>query len=200
MARRLLYLGTLATAFLLSDLRVKAAVVDPGNVGSPAQLSFQASIDQLEAGEDITFPDLKHVEIFGTNLPISIGLAGGIPPFGIINPGQSGNLIYRYSDENGNTIGDIGGGTWSSNGTLTVTPGAIVNPSAPAPFIIHDLHIQFEGLGAAIDPDSTLLAATITWPGQSEVGLWVPEPSSATVLGGLAVVSLLFGRGRQRRN
>ena len=167
-------------------------------VGGPAQLNFQASVAQLEAGEDVTFPALKHVEFFGPNIPISIGLAGGIPPFGIINPGQSGNLIYRYSNEFGDTIGDIGGGTWSSNGSLTVASGAIVNPVSPDPFIIHDLHLQFEGLGAAIDPDSTLLAVTVSWPGETRVGLWIPEPSSAIAWGGLTAIGLVLARRRRQ--
>lgn len=174
----------------------KAILVDPGPIGGPANLSFIETFAQFEAGVDITFPDMKHVELFGTSLFISIELAGGIEPLGVLSLRQSGNLIYRYLDENGDTIGDIGGGTWSTSFDSTpidIFPSGVVNPVAPNPFVIHDLYIQLEDFGAAINPDTTQLQVTITWPNDTLVGEGLSTPTSTNTHGTPEPVTAMLG-------
>jgi hypothetical protein len=59
--------------------------------------SIAFSVAELAAGEDILFTGLKHVEIFGDILPMSISLTGSGPPFGILNPNLIGDKEARLS-------------------------------------------------------------------------------------------------------
>jgi hypothetical protein len=162
---------TLGAATLLLAVSAGAIEIDPGAVGSEfnsASLGVVQASDVPSNELEITFADMKHLELAGDDVLYSFGLAEFT---GVLNGiGFTGYL----TDMHGQEIPDSAfAGTFETSGWINGNRG-FENPT-----VIHDVHFQFLSTPAFPFEALFVIGTETSSDPKPVVGEWVPEPSAA---------------------
>jgi hypothetical protein len=186
-AMRAMVLGVGAVAWAGSAAAIE---IDPGPVGSEFNT---VSLGAVQASDvpgnelEITFADMKHLELAGNDVLYSFGL---VEFTGVLDGiGFEGYL----TDELGQEIPDSAfAGTFLNSGWMNGNRGF------EDPTVIHDVHFTF--LSTPQFPFDALFAIGVEeGDPKPVVGAWVPEPSAALLLTSTFLVLLGLTAARRRR-